>query len=68
MTRTVAIARTPENLSQAERELAAYNAAMAAARMGDRTGHAKLWAEYSRICAERPEGFVAAIEVSRGLR
>lgn len=55
-------------ITQAEREAAAYNNAMAAARRGDRKEHAKLWAEYARICGERPAGFVAALEVSKGLR
>lgn len=64
----VTTSTAPVTVSQAEREAAAYNNAMAAARRGDRKEHARLWAEYARICAERPAGFVATIEVSKGLR
>lgn len=54
-------------LTQVERESAAYNAAMSAARRGDREEHARLWRIYADTCAERCGAVVEAMEKARGL-
>jgi hypothetical protein len=57
-----------EPVSHAERELAAYNNAMSAAKRKDYAEHARLWAEFKRIHAQRPAEVVRAMEVKMGLR
>ena len=48
-------------------EQAAYDRAMAFARVGDRVGHAKAWAEFVRLHHARPAAVVAAMEKKKGL-
>jgi hypothetical protein len=56
-----------EPLTHAQREAQAYNEAMTCARVGDRVGHAKAWAEYRRLHAERPRELVNVLERLKGL-
>ena len=64
------IARTlrPDTDSQCLAEKAAYDRAMALARVGDRVGHAKAWAEFVKLHQDRPAAVVAAMEKKKGLR
>lgn len=57
----------PVQLSHAEREAAAYNAAMSASARKDPDAF-RLWREYARIHSERPAAVVEAMEVEKGLR
>lgn len=54
-------------ISHAEREAAAYNNAIAAARVGDRAAYGRYWAEFTRLHSERPAAVVETMEKRMGL-
>lgn len=56
---------SPVELLQPERELAAYNAAMSAARRGDREEHRRLWRLYADLCAQRCGAVVESMDTNR---
>ena len=48
-------------------EQAAYDRAMAFARVQDRAGFIRAWAEFARLHSERPQAVVQALEARKGL-
>jgi hypothetical protein len=58
----------PVEISQAEREAAAYSAYLAAGRRGDHVERERLWQVYSDIHAQRSPEFVEQLERAKGLR
>lgn len=62
------VVKPPEEISQAEKEAAAWANHQAAIDRGDREDASLWFREYARLHAERPVAMVERLERERGLR